>query len=104
MDFSKRKVRFNLQSLDPREVPAQLVGLPDAVAPEALVARTASADPGPEAVEGLSLNFPKITFATLQGDADPATAGKVQMQDFHFTRVQMQDFHFVMKVNKNSPM
>ena len=128
-DFSKRKVRFSLEPLDTREVPAQLVELPYAAAPEAQVALTAPADlgQGPEAglkIDGLSLNYTKITFASLKLDSagsadlkvdlteagaagtpsDAESAGKVQFQDIHFTgKVQMQDFNFVMKNNKASP-
>ena len=101
MDFSKRKVRFSLEPLDTREVPAQLVELPYAAAPEAQVALTAPAGlgQGPEAglkIDGLSLNFSKIAYGNLKLDSvggaglkldhsqvgatsDPESAGKVQM-------------------------
>jgi hypothetical protein len=46
MDISKRKVRFSLERLEKREVPAQIVELPYAAAPVAEVALTAPADLG----------------------------------------------------------
>jgi hypothetical protein len=121
-----RKVRFSLEPLDTREVPAQLVELPYAAAPEAQIALTAPAGlgQGPEAglkIDGLSLNFSKIAYGNLKLDSvggaglkldhsqvgatsDPESAGKVQMQDFHFTgKVQVQDISIVIKVNKSSP-
>ena len=145
MDSSKKKFRFRLEPLDPREVPAvlgQAVELPDAAAPQAQVALTApvkvsqdveaslaikfsdvlvssreNASPSVK-IDAQGLNFTKIQYGWLKVDdlgsagpaADAASAGKVAMQDFHFTReadagkVAMQDFHFVMKVNKASPV
>jgi hypothetical protein len=71
MDFSK-KVRFRLEPLDPREVPAQLVALPYPAAPEAAVALTAPADVGPGAGASLkidaSLNFSKVVLDAVKID------------------------------------
>jgi hypothetical protein len=115
MDFNKRPVRFRLEPLDPREVPAQLgqiVELPDAAAPAAQVALTAPSDlgRGPEAslkIDGLSLNFSKIEFASIKIDstltADPGQGGGASDVD-GAGKVSMQDFHFVMRVNKSSPL
>ena len=96
MDFNKRKVRFSLERLDVREVPAQLVALP--TGPEAEVAVTAPVEVGngPDAgakVDALSLNFTKITYGLIRAasvsngqPSDAENAGKVQFQDFHFVK------------------
>jgi hypothetical protein len=112
MDFGKRKVRFSLEPLDPREVPAQLgqvVELPDAVAPQAQVALTAPADVGPGQEAGL--NFTKIHYGWIKVDSTPGAApehdpgpGGDTSDPESAGKVQMQDFHFVMKVNKASPI
>jgi hypothetical protein len=129
MDFSK-KVRFSLERLETREVPAQLgqiVELPYAAAPEAEVALTAPFDlgKGVEAsikIDAQSLNFTKIEFAKIKidaggsadlkldpsqvgGESDPESAGKVRFHDIPITgKVQVQDLNFVNKVNKHTPM
>jgi hypothetical protein len=73
MDFAKRKVRFSLEPLDPREVPAQLVALPYPAAPEADIALTAPADlcqgGGASLKIDASLNFSKIEYGRLKIDS-----------------------------------
>jgi hypothetical protein len=91
MDFSKRKVRFSLERLETREVPAQLgqvVELPYPAAPAAEVALTAPHDLG----QGVEPSI-KIDHSDLLDQGAEADALKVQMQDFHFTQT----------VSKNSP-
>lgn len=89
MDFNKRKVRFSLERLDVREVPAQLVALP--TGPEAEVAVTAPVEVGK--IDAQGLNFTKITYGLIRAasvsngqPSDAESAGKVQFQDFHFVK------------------
>ena len=58
----------------------------------------------------MSFIFALLAFfgtAINQHETAAGTAGKVSMQDFHFTqtagKVSMQDFHFTQTVSKPSP-
>ena len=66
------RFRPTVETLDGRVLPsAVLADVP--AAPTSAAAAHLADDPA------LSLNFPKITFKTIEA------AGKVSMQDFHFT-------------------
>src|SRR5262245_17329776 len=131
MDFGKRKVRFSLEPLEMREVPAvlgQVVELPAAAAPEAEVARAAPVAVGQNVEAGLRIKLDDILVvgyrtttppsikidsrvqATVKIDPVLGADKKLDPSQARGTsdaesagKVQFQDFHFTSTVSKASP-